>query len=185
MTLRFTSTPIRYSPSPRVKLPLGCPTPSPSLPEIYVDADACPVKQEAIQVAERHGLIVHIVSNGGLRPSRHPLVRHVIVEQGADVADDWIAERIGAGDIAITSDIPLASRCLKKEAIVLGPTGNAFTVESIGLALGMRDLHRHLREATGTQTFNANFTKADRSRFLGALENAVQAARRKAPKPGA
>jgi uncharacterized protein YaiI (UPF0178 family) len=155
------------------------------LPEIYVDADACPVKQEAIQVAERHGLIVHIVSNGGLRPSRHPLVRHVIVEQGADVADDWIAERIGAGDIAITSDIPLASRCLKKEAIVLGPTGNAFTVESIGLALGMRDLHRHLREATGTQTFNANFTKADRSRFLGALENAVQAARRKAPKPGA
>ncbi len=155
------------------------------MPEIYVDADACPVKQEAIQVAERHGLIVHIVSNGGLRPSRHPLVRHVIVEQGADVADDWIAERIGAGDIAITSDIPLASRCLKKEAIVLGPTGNAFTVESIGLALGMRDLHRHLREATGTQTFNANFTKADRSRFLGALENAVQAARRKAPKPGA
>jgi hypothetical protein len=155
------------------------------LPEIYVDADACPVKQEAIQVAERHGLIVHIVSNGGLRPSRHPLVRHVIVEQGADMADDWIAERIGAGDIAITSDIPLASRCLKKEAIVLGPTGNAFTVESIGLALGMRDLHRHLREATGTQTFNANFTKADRSRFLGALENAVQAARRKAPKPGA
>jgi hypothetical protein len=109
----------------------------------------------------------------------------VIVEQGADMADDWIAERIGAGDIAITSDIPLASRCLKKEAIVLGPTGNAFTVESIGLALGMRDLHRHLREATGTQTFNANFTKADRSRFLGALENAVQAARRKAPKPGA
>ena len=155
------------------------------MPEIYVDADACPVKQEAIQVAERHGLIVHIVSNGGLRPSRHPLVRHVIVEQGADMADDWIAERIGAGDIAITSDIPLASRCLKKEAIVLGPTGNAFTVESIGLALGMRDLHRHLREATGTQTFNANFTKADRSRFLGALENAVQAARRKAPKPGA
>jgi hypothetical protein len=155
------------------------------LPEIYVDADACPVKQEAIQVAERHGLVVHIVSNGGLRPSQHPLVRHVIVEQGADVADDWIAERISAGDIAITSDIPLASRCLKKEAIVLGPTGKAFTVESIGLALGMRDLHRHLREATGTQTFNANFTKADRSRFLGALENAVQAARRKVPKPGA
>jgi uncharacterized protein YaiI (UPF0178 family) len=148
------------------------------LTEIYVDADACPVKQEAIQVAERHGLVVHIVSNGGL-------VRHVIVEQGADAADDWIAERIGAGDIAITSDIPLASRCLKKEAIVLGPTGKPFTPEGIGMALGMRDLHRHLREATGTQTYNANFTKADRSRFLGALENAVQAARRNAPKPGA
>jgi uncharacterized protein YaiI (UPF0178 family) len=155
------------------------------LTEIYVDADACPVKQEAIQVAERHGLVVHIVSNGGLRPSPHPLVRHVIVEQGADAADDWIAERIGAGDIAITSDIPLASRCLKKEAIVLGPTGKPFTPEGIGMALGMRDLHRHLREATGTQTYNANFTKADRSRFLGALENAVQAARRNAPKPGA
>ncbi len=155
------------------------------MPEIYVDADACPVKQEAIQVAERHGLVVHIVSNGGLRPSPHRLVRYVIVEQGADAADDWIAERIGAGDIAITSDIPLASRCLKKEAIVLGPTGKPFTPEGIGMALGMRELHRHLRETTGSQTFNANFTKADRSRFLGALENAVQAARRNAPKPGA
>ena len=154
------------------------------MPEIYVDADACPVKQEAIHVAERHGIVVHIVSNGGLRPSPHPLVRHVIVEQGADAADDWIAERIGPGDIAITADIPLASRCLKKDAIVLGPTGRPFTPESIGLALGMRDLHRHLRESTGSQTFNANFTKADRSRFLGALENAVQAAKRKAAKPG-
>lgn len=155
------------------------------MPEIYVDADACPVKQEAIQVAERHGLVVHIVSNGGLRPSPHPLVRHVIVAQGADAADDWIAERIGAGDIAITADIPLASRCLKKDAMVLGPTGKPFTPEGIGMALGMRDLNRHLREATGSQTYNANFTRTDRSRFLGALENAVQAAMRNAPKPGA
>ena len=154
------------------------------MPEIFVDADACPVKQEAIQVAERHGLVVHIVSNGGLRPSPHPLVRHVIVEQGADAADDWIAERIGAGDIAITADIPLASRCLKKDAIVLGPGGKPFTTEGIGLALGMRDLHRHLREATGGQTYNANFTKADRSRFLGALENAIQAVKRGAAKSG-
>ena len=161
------------------------PSTEPPLPEIFVDADACPVKQEAIQVAERHGLVVHIVSNGGLRPSAHPLVKNVIVEQGADAADDWIAERVSADDIAITADIPLASRCLKKEAIVLGPAGRPFTAESIGLALGMRDLHRHLRESTGSQTYNAGFTKADRSRFLGALENAVQAALRKAPKPGA
>ena len=150
-----------------------------SMPEIFVDADACPVKQEVERVAERHRLVVHIVSNGGIRPSANPLVRAVIVAQGADAADDWIAEHITANDICITADIPLASRCLNKGASVLGPTGKPFTEESIGLALGMRDLHRHLREATGGQTYNAGFTKQDRSRFLGALENAVQAAKRR------
>ncbi|MGA9794498.1 MAG: YaiI/YqxD family protein [Rhizomicrobium sp.] len=149
------------------------------MPEIYVDADACPVKAEVERVAERHGLVVHIVSNGGIRPSANPLLRTVIVEQGADAADDWIAEHIGAADICITADIPLASRCLKKGAAVLGPTGKPFAEQSIGMALGMRDLHRHLREATGGQTFNASFTEQDRSSFLGALENAVQAAKRK------
>jgi hypothetical protein len=147
-------------------------------PEIFVDADACPVKTEVERVAQRHGLVVHIVSNGGIRPSANPLLRTVIVEQGADAADDWIAEHIGAADICITADIPLASRCLKKGAAVLGPTGKPFTEQSIGMALGMRDLHRHLREATGGQTFNASFTKQDRSSFLGALENAVQAVKR-------
>jgi hypothetical protein len=147
--------------------------------EIYVDADACPVKREVETVAERHGLVVHIVSNGGIRPSLNPLIKTVIVSEGADIADDWIAEHIASGDIAITADIPLASRCLQKSAIVLGPTGRPFTEESIGMALGMRDLHRHLREATGQQTFNAGFTKQDRSRFLGALENAVQAAKKR------
>jgi hypothetical protein len=151
------------------------------MPEIFVDADACPVKQEVERVAERHGLVVHIVSNGGIRPSANPLVRTVIVAQGADAADDWIAEHITANDICITADIPLASRCLKKGAAVLGPTGKPFTEQSIGMALGMRDLHRHLREATGGQTFNAGFTKQDRSRFLGALENAIQAALRQKP----
>jgi hypothetical protein len=149
--------------------------------EIYVDADACPVKREVETVAERHGLIVHIVSNGGIRPSSHPFIKTVIVPEGADVADDWIVEHITAGDIAITADIPLASRCLKKDAIVLGPAGKPFTEESIGMALGMRDLHKHLREATGQQTYNAGFTRQDRSRFLGALENAVQAAKRRIP----
>jgi len=149
-------------------------------PRIYVDADACPVKEEVERVATRHGLTVHIVSNGGIRPSRNPLVQTVIVPEGADAADDWIAERADKGDIVITADIPLASRSLKKGAAVLGPTGKAFTEESIGMALGMRDLHRHLREATGKQTYNAGFTKEDRSRFLGSLENAIQAAKRSA-----
>ena len=146
--------------------------------EIYVDGDACPVKPEVERVAGRHGLIIHIVSNGGLRPSRNPLVRHVTVAEGADAADDWIVEHIGEGDIAITADIPLASRCLKKGARVLGPTGKPFTEGGIGMALGMRDLQRHLRESTGQQTFNAGFTAKDRSRFLGALENEIQAVRR-------
>ena len=146
--------------------------------EIFVDGDACPVKPEIERVAGRHGLTVHIVSNGGLRPSRNPLVRHVTVAEGADAADDWIAEHIGEGDIAITADIPLASRCLKNGARVLGPTGKAFTEGGIGMALGMRDLQRHLREATGQQTYNAGFTPKDRSRFLGALENEIQAVRR-------
>ena len=146
--------------------------------EIFVDGDACPVKAEVERVAERHGLAVVIVSNGGLRPSRHPLVRHVTVAAGADAADDWIAEHAGEGDIVVTADIPLASRALKKGARVLGPAGRPFTEAGIGMALGMRDLQRHLREATGGQTFNAGFTREDRSRFLGALENEIQAVRR-------
>ena len=141
--------------------------------EIFVDADACPVKAEVERVAERHGLAVHIVSNGGIRPSRNPLVKTVIVPEGPDAADDWIAERVNAADICITSDIPLASRCLKNGAAVLRPDGKAFDEASIGMALGMRDLHKHLRE-TGQQTFNAGFTRRDRSDFLNALEVAIQ-----------
>ena len=147
--------------------------------EIYVDGDACPVKPEVERVAGRHRLTVHIVSNGGLRPSRNALVRHVTVAKGADTADHWIAEHAGDGDIVITADIPLASRCLKKGASVLGPSGKPFTDSGIGMALGMRDLKRHLREATGTQTYNAGFTQKDRSRFLGALENEIQSIRRR------
>jgi len=149
--------------------------------EIYIDGDACPVKAEVERVATRHGLTVHLVSNGGMRPSANPLFRHVTVAEGADAADNWIAERIGAHDIAITADVPLAARCLEKGARVLGPSGKPFTSDSIGMALGMRDLQRHLRESTpGGQTYNAGFTKQDRSRFLGALENEIQAAKRAA-----
>jgi uncharacterized protein YaiI (UPF0178 family) len=157
--------------------------PSPQIPspQIYVDADACPVKTEIERVADRHGLTVHIVSNGGIRPSLNPRVQTVVVAQGADAADDWIAEHIGADDIAITADIPLASRCLEKGATVLGPTGKPFTEQGIGMALGMRELHRHLRESTpGGQTYNAGFTKQDRSQFLNALENAIQTIKRRA-----
>jgi len=161
----------------------GCPAlpenTASELPQIYVDADACPAKAEVERVADRHGLTVHIVSNGGIRPSANPRVQTVIVAQGADAADDWIAEHIGATDIAITADIPLASRCLAKGAMVLRPDGKPFTEQSIGLALGMRELHRHLREATGGQTYNAGFTKQDRSQFLNVLENAIQAAKRR------
>ena len=145
------------------------------MPEIFVDADACPVKAEVERVADRHGLTVHIVSNGGLRPSANPRINNVIVAEGADAADNWIADHIGQFDIAVTADIPLASRCLQKGAAALGPSGRLFTADGIGMALGMRDLQRHLREATGQQTFNPGFTAKDRSRFLGALENLVQA----------
>jgi uncharacterized protein YaiI (UPF0178 family) len=147
--------------------------------EIFVDADACPVKEEVERVADRHELIVHIVSNGGIRPSPNPRIKNVTVAGGADAADDWIAEHIEAGDVAITADIPLASRCLKKQASVLGPSGKPFTEQTIGMALGIRDLHRHLREATGKQTYNAGFTKRDRSQFLNALENEIQAIKRR------
>jgi hypothetical protein len=148
--------------------------------DIFVDADACPVKDEVARVAERHGLTVYMVSNGGIRPSAHPRFHHVTVGGGADAADDWIAEHIGKFDIAITADVPLASRCLDKSASVIGPSGKAFTEESIGMSLGMRELHRHLREVTGGQTIHREFTKQDRSRFLNALENEIQAIRRRA-----
>ena len=148
--------------------------------EIFVDGDACPVKAEVERVADRHGLAVFIVSNGGVRPSTHPRIRLIIVAEGADAADDWIAERIGAHDIAVTADIPLAARCLDKNASVIAPSGRPFTRDNIGAALGMREFKRHLREATRTETLHAPFSRQDRSRFLSALENEIQAIRRRA-----
>lgn len=145
---------------------------------IFVDGDACPVKAEVEKVATRHGLDVTIVSNGGLRPSANPLICHVMVADGPDAADNWIADHIGPGDLAITADIPLAARCLEKGARVLGPNGKAFTPDNVGMALGMRELNRHLREVTGGQTHHAGFSRQDRSRFLGELENCIQALKR-------
>lgn len=145
---------------------------------VYVDADACPVKEEAVRVSERHGLEIWFVSNSFMRLPVSPLVRRMVVAEGPDAADDWIATRIVPGDIAITADIPLASRCLKAGARVLGPTGKPFKDANIGIALAMRDLSRHLRETGESKGYNASFSKSDRSRFLQALEAAVQASRR-------
>jgi uncharacterized protein YaiI (UPF0178 family) len=145
-------------------------------PVIYVDADACPVKTEVQKVAERHGLVVTFVSNGGLRPSRDPMIRNVVVSKGADAADDWIVENAEANDIVITADIPLAARTVALGAHVLGPTGRPFTPETIGMAVAMRDLKQHLRETGESKGYNAGFSPADRSRFLGALDQIVRRA---------
>ncbi len=146
--------------------------------QIYVDADACPVKDEVIRVAERHGLMVHLVSDGGIRPQASPMIQVVVVAQGPDAADDWIAEHIETGDIAITNDIPLADRCLKKGAGAIQPNGKAFSQDSIGMAVATRDLMAGLRETGEITGGPAPFSKKDRSRFLQALETAIQARRR-------
>lgn len=147
--------------------------------EIYVDADACPVKREIVRVAERHGLVVHMVSNSWMRLAEGPLVRRVIVSEGFDAADDWIAERAGTGDIVVTADIPLADRCLKAGAHALGPTGKPFTADNIGTALAMRDLMGHLRDTGEISGNNATFSSRDRSQFLQVLESAVQRGKRR------
>jgi uncharacterized protein YaiI (UPF0178 family) len=145
---------------------------------LYIDADACPVKEEAVRVAERHGLVIHFVSNAFMRLPEGPLIKRVVVADGPDAADDWIAERAAMGDIVVTADIPLAARCLKVGARVIGNSGKPFTEAGIGMALAMRDLSRHLRETGESKGYNAGFTRQDRSRFLQALEEAVQAAKR-------
>ena len=145
-------------------------------PRIFVDADACPVKDEVVRVAERHGLVVTFVSNGGLRPSRDPMIRNVVVSKGPDAADDWIVENARANDIAITADIPLAARLVPKDVHVLGPTGRPFTPETIGMAVAMRDLKQHLRETGESKGYNASFSPRDRSAFLSALDQAVRRA---------
>lgn len=148
----------------------------PSLPatRIIIDGDACPVKAEALRVAERHRLPVVIVSNGGLRPSRDPNIRHVVVPKSPDAADDWIAGNATSADIVVTADIPLADRALKAGAAALGPDGRPFTEDSIGMALAMRDLKRHLRETGAIESGGRVFAPADRSRFLGELDRLVR-----------
>jgi uncharacterized protein len=148
--------------------------------EIYVDADACPVRDEVYRVADRLGLHVHVVSNGTrpIPPARRDHVSMVIVGSDADAADDWIAERITAADVCVTADIPLAARCLAKSARAVAPTGKPWTKDNIGNALAGREVARHLREIGVGSGGPPPFAKADRSRFLSALDAAVQAARR-------
>jgi hypothetical protein len=142
--------------------------------EIFVDGDACPVKDEVLRVAARHDLVVHLVSNRWLRGLDGPLVRQVVVAEDPDAADDWIAEHIGAGDVAVTADIPLAARCVENGARVLGPTGKRFTDDNIGMAVAVRDLKSQLRETGEIRGFNPGFTPKDRSRFLSALDQTIR-----------
>ncbi len=145
--------------------------------EIYVDADACPVKDEVLRVAARHGVAVHYVSNQWMRLAESPLVNRVVVDDGFDAADDWIAGHVGTGDIAITGDIPLAARCLEAGAATLDHRGKPFTRDNIGTAVAMRELNSHLRDTGEVSGHNPTFTRQDRSNFLQALEMAVQAAK--------
>ncbi len=141
---------------------------------LYVDADACPVRDEAVRTALRHGVGVAIVTNGGVRPVDHPLVETVYVVPGPDAADRWIARRAGAGDVAVTADIVLAAACLRAGAAVLAPDGRTFTPANIGPALAARDLAADLRAADPFRRGSGRgFTPADRSRFLAALDLAL------------
>ncbi len=150
--------------------------------DIYVDGDACPVREEIYRVAARLRLNVFVVYNGSrpIRPPDAPNVSMVLVGDSADAADDWIAERIAAVDVCVTSDIPLASRCLKSGARVVSPTGKSWSHANIGNALAGREIARHLRELGTTTRGPAPLTQRDRSRFLSALDTAVQAALREA-----
>ena len=144
---------------------------------IYVDADACPVKAEVERVGTRHKLKMFVVSNGGIRPSANPLVETVVVPDGPDVADMWIADRATKGDVVITGDIPLAARCIENGALVLKHNGEALTQANIGNVLATRDLMADMRAADPfRQGGGKPFSKADRARFLDGLERAVRAA---------
>ncbi|WP_158744694.1 YaiI/YqxD family protein [Acidisphaera sp. L21] len=152
---------------------------------LFIDADACPVREEAYRVAARMGLEVLVVHNGSrpIRPPQQPGVQMIIVADGPDAADDWIAERIEPGDICITADIPLAKRCLERGARALGHTGRSWTGDNIGSALAGREIARHMREVGLGGGAHAPLTQADRSRFSSALDAEVIRARRDVVRP--
>ena len=142
---------------------------------IFIDADACPVKAEAERVATRHGVRMVLVSNGGIRPSQNPLVESVFVAAGPDVADKWIAEACGPGDVVVTGDIPLAARCVAAGARVVKHSGEELTAANVGMALATRDLMADLRAADPfRQGGGKMFGKADRSRFLDVLDRVLR-----------
>ena len=145
---------------------------------LYIDADACPVKDEAVRVGERHNVQIKFVSNSWMRLPEGDLIERVVVPEGPDEADNWIAERAVAGDVVVTADVPLAARCVKTGALVIGPTGKPFREDAMGIRLAMRDLNTHLREIGEIRESGPGFTKADRSRFLNQLETTMRAAKR-------
>lgn len=145
---------------------------------LYVDADACPVRDEALKVAERYGVPVIYVTNGNLRPTRHPLARIELVPAGADAADKWIADRVGPGDVCVTADVPLAARVVEAGAVALAPDGQPFTAANVGARLALRDLMADLRAADPfRQGSGKGFRPADRSRFLEALDRMLRPSR--------
>lgn len=148
---------------------------------IYIDADACPVKEECYKVARRVGLDVHVVANSFIRTPREPGIAFVLVDAGPDVADDWIAERAGKGDVVVTNDIPLAGRCLENGAEVISPTAKVFTTDMIGSALATRAIMEHLRSTGEATSGPPPFSQKDRSAFLSALDAATIRAQRKLP----
>ncbi|MGI8526342.1 MAG: YaiI/YqxD family protein [Pseudolabrys sp.] len=147
--------------------------PKPAGIRIFVDADACPVKPEIYRVAERYGLKVYVVANAFMAVPDHDLIERVTVSEGQDAADDWIAQHAGASDIVVTADIPLAGRCIRNSATVIGPTGKPFTDDSIGMAIATRNLLTDLRSAGATTRGPPPLTRQDISRFLSALDLAV------------
>ncbi len=148
-------------------------------PAIFIDADACPVKDECYKVAARLGLKVFVVANRLLQVPRHDLVERILVPQGPDLADDWIAERAGPTSVVVTADIPLAARCVKSGACVLAPNGRVFDEASIGMALAMRNLMEDLRSSGETTGGPKGFSPRDRSAFLSALDRAIRQARQR------
>lgn len=150
---------------------------------IFIDSDACPVKDEVYRVAGRYGLHVFVVANRMIAVPDAPLVERIVVEAGPDVADDWIAEHTQDADIVITADIPLAARYVEKGAYVLEPKGRLLDGDAIGMALAMRNLMTDLRSAGMMTPGGAPFGKADRSRFLSALDTLVIKARKPRPRP--
>ena len=151
---------------------------------VFIDADACPVKDEAYKVAARHGLKTYVVANSWMTVPRDPAIERIVVPSGPDIADDWIAERAGPGSVVVTADVPLAARCVKSGATVIAPSGKPFTPQSIGMALATRNLMDSLRSAGEITGGPRPFSPRDRSAFLSSLDLAIVRLKRAGHRPG-
>ncbi len=171
--------PVRPTPKTPADRPLS--NGEPLSTRIYIDADACPVKDEIYKVAARHGLPVSVVAGQFIRIPPDPLIERIAAGSGMDAADDWIAERAGKGDIVVTSDVPLASRCVKAGADVIAPNGKPFSEASIGMTLAVRNLMTDLRSSGEVTGGPRSFSPRDRSAFLSALDQTIRRIQRGAP----